>query len=110
MNTYKPKRYATKYEDHDQITDIAIGADGTEYVVTMSGKEWRDYDWIIENQEPSARRMADYTHYIYLQHQDECTHSMVLAHAANGFKELRKKRRGSETEYIDPKFGTVGSA
>lgn len=110
MSGHISKRHTTKYNDDDQVTDTIIGASGTEYVVTMSGKEWRDYDWVLEHQEPSAKRMADYTHFIYLQHADECTHSVVLAHSAACFVELRNNRKNSETENIDPKFGTIGSA
>lgn len=110
MSELKSKRHAIKHGDDDMVTDSVYGADGCEYIVTMSGKEWRDYDWILEVQEDSAKRMADYSHFIYLQHKDECTHSQVLGHSATSFVEMRQKRRGTETEKIDPKFGTVGSA
>ncbi len=88
MSMLKPKRYTMKYEDDDQITDFVIGADNTEYVVTMSGKEWRDYDWIFETFEPTARRMADYSHFVHLQFRDECTHSMTLIQTSQYFVDV----------------------
>lgn len=110
MTLHKSARHAIKYNDEDIITDTVFGEDNTEYVVTMKGHEWRNYDWIIENAYESALRMADFTHFVYLNNKSECTHSMTLAHGAKGFKELRQKRRGSETYDVDPKNGTVGSA
>ncbi len=96
MNEYTPKRYSMKYDDDDQITDIVVGADNTEYVVTMSGKEWRDYDWIFETFESTARRMADYTHFVYLSHKNECTHSMSLIHSSQYFIDVYHGRREME--------------
>lgn len=110
MNELKSTRHTIKYNDNDQITDTVIGANNDEYIVTMSGKDWRNYDFVLEHQEESARRMADYSHFIHLQYKDECTHAMVLARSAATFVELRNNRRGNEIEEIDPKFGTSGSA
>lgn len=104
------KRGTIKYRNEDMVTDTVFGAHGNEYVVTASGKTWRDYDWILENFEASAQRMADYTHFVYLNNQDECTHSMVFDHAAQSLRERLEQGRPDHNETYNPKAGTVGSA
>ncbi len=109
MEEYKSKRSSIKYHDEDQITDLVIGADGEEYVVTLSGKDWRQYDWILKDREPTARRMADYSHFVHLQHKDECSYAMALSFAINDFISQYEGRGPLVDEPTDPRSAMDGS-
>ncbi len=109
MENYIPKRHTTKYADDDLITDMIIGEDGDKYVVTLSGKDWRHYDQIVEIYEPTARRMADFSHFLYCRHKGECTYSEVFSFGINNYIEQygeMKLRDGP----IDPREGAAGNA
>ena len=106
MDTYKPKRYFSVFDDDEMIEDIVVDIDGNEHVVTLSGKQWKDYDWILNRYDEIAKRIVNNSLFIRKREQ-KSTLSLILGTSISLFVEGYNERKGKP---IDPKEGTHGNA
>lgn len=106
MDTYKPKRYFAVFSDDDIVKDFVIDTKGNEHVVSLTGKQWKDYDWIFNRYEEIAKRLVDQSLFI-LSREPNCTLSIILGGSVDLFIEGYHEKKGKP---IDPREGTRGSA